>query len=64
MKRFLFVAVSTLVFTILITGCGGSSKRDAGNIAISKIKEFKKVKRRLPDSLSEAGAQDDESCPC
>jgi len=65
MKRSLFLAVSTLTFTvIIITGCWGPSKRDASNIAISKIEEFRKVKGRLPDSLSEAGAQDGESCPC
>jgi len=64
MKRSLSLAVSTLAFTIIITGCWGPSKRDASNVAISKIEEFKKVKGRLPDSLSEAGAQDDEGCPC
>ena len=56
--------IVTMAFTILITGCWGPSKQDASNIAISKIEEFRKVKKRLPDSLSEAGAQDDESCPC
>ena len=65
MKRSLFLAVSTLTFTVIvITGCWGPSQRDASNIAISKIGEFRKVKGRLPDSLSEAGAQDGESCPC
>jgi hypothetical protein len=64
MKRSLFLAVAALVFTIIISGCWGPSKREAGNIAISKIEEFGKVKGRLPYSLSEAGARDDESCPC
>ena len=50
MKCSLFVGRSTLAFTIMVT--------------ISKIEEFKKAKGRLPESLSEAGAQDDESCPC
>ena len=64
MKRSLFLAVSTLTFIIIIiTGCWGPSKREA-NIAISKIEEFRKVKGPLPSSLSEAGAQDDETCPC
>lgn len=66
LKRSLFLAVSALAFTItiIIAGCWGLSKREASNVAISKIEEFGKVKGRLPDSLSEAGAQDDESCPC
>ena len=65
MKRSLFLAVSALAFAIVvITGCWGPSKREASNIAISKIEEFRKVKGRLPDTLSEAGAQGDESCPC
>jgi len=64
MKRLPFLAISTLTFTIIIAACWGPSKRDASNIAISKIDEFRKVKGRLPDSLSEAGVQDDESCPC
>lgn len=64
MKRLPFLAISILAFTIVITACWGPSKRAASNIAISKIEEFRKVKGRLPDSLSEAGAPDDESCPC
>lgn len=63
MKRSL-VSAFTLSFTIICTGCWGPSKRDASDIAISKIEEFRKAKGRLPDSLSEAGAQGDESCPC
>ena len=64
MKRSLFLAIFALAFTIIITGCWGLSKREAGNIAISKIEEFRKMKGPLPDSLSEAGAQDNESCTC
>ena len=64
MKRSLFLAVSILAFTIITIGCWGPSKRDATNNAISKIEAFRKLTGRLPDSLSEAGAQDDESCPC
>lgn len=65
MKRLLFLAVVALALTsVVITSCWGPLKRDPSNIAIAKIEEFRKVKGRLPDSLAEAGAQDDESCPC
>jgi hypothetical protein len=65
MKHLLLVAASALVITIILsTGCSVPSKREASNRAISKIEEFRKAKGRLPDSLSEAGVQDVESCPC
>lgn len=64
MKRSLFLAVSTLTFIIIIiTGCWGH--RSGRPISpFRKIEEFRKVKGPLPSSLSEAGAQDDETCPC
>ena len=65
MKCLLFLAAFTLTFTVAcITGCREPSKRDASSIAVSKIEDFRKVKGRLPDSLSEARARDDEGCPC
>jgi hypothetical protein len=63
MRRSLLFAISALVF-VVGTGCWGPSKRDASNVVISKIEEFKRVKGRLPNSLSETGAEEDESCPC
>jgi hypothetical protein len=63
-KRSLFLAVSALAFAVIFTGCWGPSKRETSNIAISRIEEFRKAKGQLPDSLSEAGGQDSESCPC
>lgn len=55
LKRSLFLAVSALAFTItiIIAGCWGLSKREASNVVVSKIEEFRRVKGRLPDSLSE-----------
>jgi hypothetical protein len=51
---------------LLVLGAGGCgpSKRDLGNIAISKVEEYRRVKGRLPNSLSEVGVEEDESCPC
>jgi hypothetical protein len=65
MKRTFFLAAYALALTVVISGCWRASKRDASNVAIAKIEEFKNAKGRLPDSLSEAGAPDGgESCPC
>jgi hypothetical protein len=63
MRRSLLFAISALVF-VVGTGCWGPSKRDASNVVISKIEEFKRVKGRLPNSLSETGVEEEESCPC
>jgi hypothetical protein len=64
MKRALFLAAPILALTAVIVSCWGQSQREANNIAVSKIEEFRKANGRLPDSFSEAGARDDESCPC
>ncbi|MBI3477763.1 MAG: hypothetical protein HY010_18675 [Acidobacteria bacterium] len=42
----------------------GPSKRDLGNAVVSKVEEFKRTNGRLPNSLSEAGVEKDENCPC
>src|SRR5579872_968678 len=63
MWRSLLFTVSVLVF-IVGAGCSGAAKQNASNAVISKIEEFKRVNGRLPNSLSETGVEQDESCPC
>lgn len=46
-----------------IVGCG-PSQRDLSNAIVVKVEEFKRVNRRLPDSLREMGIEESESCPC
>src|SRR5215475_5373571 len=57
----LFVAALVLFFSA--GGCG-PTQRDLGNTVISKVEGYRREKGRLPVSLSEAGIEADESCPC
>ena len=43
-------------------GCG-PSKRVAGNAIVSKVEDFRRANRRLPNSLSEVGIEESESGP-
>jgi hypothetical protein len=57
----LFSLAVVLVFGA--SGCG-PSKMELGNRAVSKVEEYRREKGRLPHSLSEAGIEADERCPC
>ena len=57
----LFVSALALVFGA--AGCG-PSQRELGNSVIAKVEEYRLAKGRLPTSLSEAGIQQNQSCPC
>jgi len=55
--------VSALMLVFGAGGCG-PSQQDLGNSVISKVEEYRRAQGRLPASLSEAGIEEDKSCPC
>jgi hypothetical protein len=70
MKRSYYLAIVALAFAAITLALAANFagwrplKRVASNTAISEIEEFRKAKGRLPNSLTEVGVEDDESCPC
>jgi hypothetical protein len=70
--RFILASILSMSLTVtvgivavsIITAWHQASDRKLGDTVISKVEEFRRTKGRLPDSLSEAGIEGDESCPC
>lgn len=70
--RFILASILSMSLTVtvgivavsIITASHQASDRKLGDTVISKVEEFRRTKGRLPDSLSEAGIEGDESCPC
>jgi hypothetical protein len=63
MKRLAAAMFLILVLAFALIACG-PSQRKSGNNLIVKIDEFRKSKGHLPNSLSEIGTEESESCPC
>ena len=51
---------------MLITASSGCNyfHRKGGSEIVVKVEQFRKTTGRLPNSLSEIGIQENESCPC
>jgi hypothetical protein len=62
MKRRLIV-VSMLTLAVGFLGCN-YSERKASNRIVARVEQFKNSTGRLPETLSEIGLKENESCPC
>jgi len=61
MKRRLIV-VSMLTLAVGFLGCN-YSERKASNKIVARVEQFKNSTGRLPETLSEIGLKENESCP-
>ena len=58
---FIFLLIFSVSF--FLVNCNSNEKFTQGNEVVSKIENFRKVKGRLPNSLTEIGIEETESGP-
>jgi hypothetical protein len=62
MKRSMITA-SMLVLGVVLSGCYFSERKTSNEI-IARVDQFRKSTGRLPETLSDIGIEENESCPC